>query len=99
MHRLKMLTLRQPLSAISPVEWFTTIDLTDSYFHITIHPDHRQFLRFAFEGLVQPIGMSLAPFTRCVKAALALLRQTGVGILAYLDDCALVASSEERAAT
>ena len=77
-YRFKMLTLRQLLGAIRPGDWFTTIDLTDAYFHVAIHPDHRQFLRFAFEGiayeyLVLPFGLSLAPrtFTKCVEAALA----------------------------
>lgn len=29
-------------------EWF--IDLTDSYFHVPIQPDHKMFLCFAFQG-------------------------------------------------
>ena len=29
---------------------FTTVDLTDAYFHVAIQSDHGQFLRFAFEG-------------------------------------------------
>lgn len=73
-----MLTLRQLLSALRLGDWFTSIDLTDAYFHVAIHPDHRQFLRFAFKGttskyLVLPFGLSLAPqtFTKCVKAVLA----------------------------
>lgn len=70
---------RQLLSAISPADRFTMINLTDAYFHVAIHPeDHQQFLRFAFKGkaykyLVLPFGQSLAPctFTKCVEAALA----------------------------
>lgn len=76
-YKFKMLTLRQLLSAIRPGDWFTTIDLTDAYFHVAIHPDHRQFLRFAFEGiayeyLVLPFGLSLAPrtFTNCKSGRL-----------------------------
>ena len=49
-YKFKMLTLRQLLSAIRLGDWFTTINLTDAYFHVAIHLDHRQFLRFAFEG-------------------------------------------------
>ena len=104
-YRFKMLTLRQLLNAVSTGDWFATIDLTDPYFHVAIHPHHRQFLRFAFEGtayeyLVLPFGLSLAPrtFSKCVEAALAPLREKGVRILAYLDDWALVASSKEQAA-
>lgn len=45
-------------------------------------------------------GLLLGPrtFTKCVESDLALLRQILVHILAYLDDWALVVSSEERAA-
>ena len=100
-----MLTLRQLLSAIRPGDWFTTIDLTDAYFHVAIHQDHRQFQRFALEGtayeyLVLPFSLSLAPrtFTKCVEVALAPHREKGVRILAYLDDWAIIASSRERAA-
>ncbi|XP_039904084.1 uncharacterized protein LOC120744034 [Simochromis diagramma] len=105
-YRFKMLTLRQLLSAVGPGDWFATIDLTDAYFHVAIHPKHRQFLRFAFEGvayeyLVLPFGLSLAPrtFTKCAEAALAPLRERGIRILAYLDDWALVARSGEQAET
>ncbi|XP_076746637.1 uncharacterized protein LOC112431703 [Maylandia zebra] len=105
-YRFKMLTLRQLLSAVGPGDWFATIDLTDAYFHVAIHPKHRQFLRFAFEGvayeyLVLPFGLSLAPrtFTKCAEAALAPLRKRGIRILAYLDDWALVACSREQAET
>ncbi len=104
-YKFKMLTFRQLLSAIRPGDWFTTIDLTDAYFHVAIHADHRQFLWFAFEGiayeyLVLPFGLSLAPrtFTKCIEVALAPLREKGIRILAYLDDWALTASSRERAA-
>lgn len=90
-YRLKKLTLRQLLSAIS--HWFATIDLTDAYFHVALHPDHRQFLSFVFMGmaygyLVLPFSLSIAPhtFTKCVEAALAPLCERGVRVLPYLDD-------------
>ncbi|XP_027901587.1 uncharacterized protein LOC114162038 [Xiphophorus couchianus] len=103
--KFKMLTLRQLLNAVGPGDWFATIDLTDAYFHVAIHPEHRRFLRFAFEGiayeyLVLPFGLSLAPrtFMKIVETALAPLREKGIRILAYLDDWALIASSREQAA-
>nr|XP_013888376.1 PREDICTED: uncharacterized protein LOC106535818 [Austrofundulus limnaeus] len=103
-YRFKMLTLRQLLNSSGPGDWFATIDLTDTYFHVAIHPDHRKFLRFAFEGvayeyLVLPFGLSLAPctFSKCVEVALSPLREIGVRLLAYLDDWALIASSKEQA--
>ncbi len=72
--------------------------------HILSHPDsphHRQFLRFAFDGVayqytVLRFGLSLAPrtFTKCMDAALSPLRQMGIRILNYLDDWLILAQSE-----
>ncbi len=48
--KFKMLTLKQIVSQIRSEDWFVMIDLKDAYFHISIHPCHRKFLRFAFGG-------------------------------------------------
>ena len=48
--KFKMLTLRQIMPQIRSEDWFVTIDLKDAYFHISILPYHRKFLRFAFGG-------------------------------------------------
>ncbi len=81
---------------------FFSLDLKDAYFHIQIAPHHRRLLRFAFEGVayqytILPFGLSLAPhtFTKCMDAALSLRRQLGIRILNYLDDCLILAQSED----
>ncbi len=63
--KFKMLTLRQVVSQIRSKDWFVTIDLKDAYFHVSIHPCHRKFLRFAFGGKayqyrVLPFGLALS---------------------------------------
>ncbi|KAI2645709.1 Gag-Pol polyprotein [Labeo rohita] len=67
---------------------FLTIDLKDAYFHVSILPQHRKFLRFAFRGeayqyRVLPFGPALSPctFTKCMDVALAPLRLQGIRIL------------------
>jgi hypothetical protein len=102
--KFKMLTLRQVASQIKSEDWFVAIDLKDAYFHISILPSHRRFLRFAFGGeayqyRVLPFGLALSPrtFTKCVDAALAPLRLRGVRILNYIDDWLILAQSERRA--
>ncbi|MGL5293110.1 MAG: reverse transcriptase domain-containing protein, partial [Aeromonas sp.] len=62
-------------------ELFVVIDLQDTYFHVSILPRHRQFLRFAFEGRgyqykVLPFGLALSPgvFTKLVETAIAPVR-------------------------
>ncbi|KAI2660482.1 ORF V: Enzymatic polyprotein [Labeo rohita] len=92
---------KQP--APSPAkDWFAAIDLKDAYFHVSILPRHRPFLRFAFEGRayqykVLPFGLSLSPrvFTKIAKAALSPLWQMGIRILNYLDDWLLIAHSRD----
>ncbi len=104
LHKLpfKMLTHRCMIKCIQPQDWFAAIDLKDAYFHVSILPRHRPFLRFAFEGQawqyrVLPFGLSLSPrvFTKVVEGALTPLREVGVRILNYLDDWLILAQSRE----
>ncbi|KAI2664621.1 Transposon Ty3-G Gag-Pol polyprotein [Labeo rohita] len=95
----------QASSVIRSEDWFVTIDLKDAYFHVSILPQHRKFLRFAFRGeayqyRVLPFGLALSPrtFTKCVDAALAPLRLQGIRILNYIDDWLILAQSEQLAA-
>ncbi len=48
--KFKMLTLRQIMPQIRSEDLFVMIDLKDAYFHISILPCQRRFLRFAFGG-------------------------------------------------
>ncbi len=48
--KFKMLTVKQVVFQIRSEDWFVTIDLIDAYFHVSILPSHRKFLRFAFRG-------------------------------------------------
>ncbi|KAL0194816.1 hypothetical protein M9458_008388, partial [Cirrhinus mrigala] len=66
--KFKMLTVKQVVSQIRSEDWFVTIDLKDAYFHVSILPQHRKFLRFAFRGEVYqyrvlPFGLALSPRT------------------------------------
>ncbi|KAL0176947.1 hypothetical protein M9458_029277, partial [Cirrhinus mrigala] len=102
--KFKMLTIKQVVSQIRSKDWFVTIDLKDAYFHVSILPQHRKFLRFAFRGeayqyRVLPFGLALSPrtFTKCVDAALVPLRLQGIRILNYIDDWLILAASESLA--
>ncbi|KAL0186640.1 hypothetical protein M9458_018310, partial [Cirrhinus mrigala] len=96
----KMLTLKHILTCVRVQDWFVAVDLKDAYFHVSILPRHRPFLRFAFEGrayqyMVLPFGLSLSPrvFTKVAEAALSPLREMGIRILDYLDDWLILAHS------
>ncbi|KAI2646402.1 Transposon Ty3-G Gag-Pol polyprotein [Labeo rohita] len=102
--KFKMLTINQVVSQIRSEDWFVTIDLKDAYFHVSILPQHKKFLRFAFRGeayqyRVLPFGLALSPrtFTRCVDAALAPLRLWGIRTLNYINDWLILAQSEHMA--
>ncbi len=105
LHRLpfKMLTPKRIFGCVRPQDWFAAIDLKDAYFHVSILPRHRPFLRSAFEGRayqykVLPFGLSLSPrvFTKVAEAALVPLREQGVRILNYLDDWLILAQSQDQ---
>ncbi|XP_049326792.1 uncharacterized protein LOC125787056 [Astyanax mexicanus] len=100
-YTFRMLTHKELCQSIRQHDWFVTID---AYFHIDIYPAHRKYLRFAFEGKAfeyqtVPFGLSLAPrvFSKCVEAALALLRNNGIRIFSYLDDYLVCSCSREQA--
>ncbi len=99
LHKLPFKMLMQK----RPRDWFAAIDLKDAYFHVSILPRHRPFLRFAFEGRayqykVLPFGLSLSPriFTKVAEAAIVPLRECGVRILNYLDDWLILAQYRDQ---
>ncbi len=71
LHKLpfKMLTHRRMIKCIQPQDWFAAIDLKDAYFHVSILPRHRPFLRFAVRrsGMaVQGPPLRALPVSPCV---------------------------------
>lgn len=98
--RFRMETPASIRSAIQEGDWAASIDLSDAYFHLTVHRRDRKFLRFQWKGQTYqfralPFGLSLAPwvFTRVVRELLLHLRVGGMRIRAYLDDWLILASS------
>ncbi|XDV31006.1 hypothetical protein PO909_033783 [Leuciscus waleckii] len=105
LHKLpfKMLTQKHIFECIRPQDWFAAIDLKDAYFHVSILPRHRPFLRFVFKGRayqykVLPFRLALSPrvFTKVTEGALVAMREQGVRILNYLDDWLILAHSRDQ---
>ena len=79
--------------SIQKGDWVISLDLTDAYLHVPIHPSSRKFLRFCyqdevFQFRVLPFGLSVNPrvFTRVVDVMMAHVRSLGLQVHHYLDD-------------
>ena len=89
--KFKMETPESIRASLRKNEWVTSIDLTDAYLHIPIHPQSHRYLRFYHKGVSYqftslPFGLATAPliFTSIVKEVRLL--QQGIRIHQYLDD-------------
>ena len=101
-----VLTLDSILPLLSQGNWFTTIDLKDAYFHISIQPSHQRFLLFRFQHTTYqfaalPFGLSTAPrtFTKCMAPVVAYLCTKGIKLFPYINDWLLVARTYQDAIT
>ena len=89
----KMETQRKVRNAIRPNDWAFSLDLTDAYLHVPIHPSSRKYLRFTLRGRVYQFkalafGLSTSPlvFTRLMSVIATFLRARAITLHPYLDD-------------
>ena len=82
-------------------DWLTKIDLKKAYYALPIHFGSQYLLSFMwneklFHFTCLPFGLSCAPqvFTKMLKPVVALLRGTGVRLIAYIDDILMMSSSK-----
>ena len=93
LHTFKMETQRKVKDAIQLNDWAFSLDLTDAYLHVPIHPRSRKYLRFTLRGRVYqfkalPFGLSTSPFvfTHLMKVIVTFLRRRAITLHPYLDD-------------
>ena len=84
----KMETAESIRKSIRQGEWVTSIDLTDAYFHVPIHPQSQKHLRFqtkkgVFQFRALPFGVE---FTQIVKEVKFIAQARNLRINQYLDD-------------
>ena len=94
--RVKSFKMETPESiqlSLQQGEWVTSLDFSDAYFHIPVHPQSRKYLRFHYQGQtyqfkVLPFGLLMAPmeFTVVVKEVKLMAQNQGIRIHQYLDD-------------
>ena len=101
--KFKMETPESIRTSLVPGEWVSSIDLSDAYLHIPIHPNSRKYLRFCYKAQVfqftsLPFGQATAPhvFTMIVKEVKLMALSRGLRIHQYLDDWLIRSQSQEE---
>ena len=89
----KMETVASLLASILPNQWAFSLDLTDAYLHVPMHPSTFKYLRFnvgekLFHFRALPFGLSTSPlvFTKVMAAVGAYAHQHAISLHLYLDD-------------
>ena len=102
--RFKMETPESIRASLIPGEWVSSIDLSDPYLHIPIHPNSTKYLRFChrsqvFQFTSFPFRLATAPqvFTTLVKEVKLMALTRGIRLHQYLDDWLIRAQSREEA--
>ena len=101
----KLEDLQAVREIIRPNDWMCTVDLSDAFHHVSLHPDHRRFFRFRFdktlyEWQAMPFGYKDAPriFTMVMKVVARRARQEGIRLVVYLDDILVLSDTQSGAA-
>ena len=102
--KFKMETPESIRTSLIPGEWVSSIDLSDAYLHIPIHPNSRKYLRFCYRSQVfqftsLPFGLATAPqvFTMIAKEVKLMALSRGLRLHQYLDDWLIRSQSQEEA--
>ncbi|KAG0933929.1 hypothetical protein G6F57_006025 [Rhizopus arrhizus] len=100
----QMETIREVSQMIRPNNYLVSIDLSDAFLHIALHPVSRQFLRLKWKNQVYqycttPFGLAPSPFvfTKVCRPILEYFRSQAFRVSTYLDDWILVASTKQLA--
>jgi len=80
-------------SLIHKNDFMVSIDLSDAFFSIPLHPDCKKFITFQlrdkrFSFNVLPFGLTSSPriFSKLLRPAIIWLRSRGIKVSSYLDD-------------
>ena len=102
--KFKMETPESIRTSLVPGEWVSSIDLLDTYLHISIHPNSRKYLRFChrsqvFQFTSLPFGLATAPqvFTMIIKEVKHMAICRGLRLHQYLDDWLIRSQSRDEA--
>lgn len=95
----KMEDIRTASRLLNTDCFMVNIDLKEAYFLLAIHPPHRKYLRFCFDGTLYeftclPFGLfSAFVFTKIMPPIISSLRSKGFLSVRYLDDILCIGST------
>lgn len=99
----KMETLHFAMELIYPGCIFTSIDLRDAYYSVSVSQPDRIFLRFTwrdqlYQFCALPMGLASSPqiFTKVCKVVLTHLRKLNVTIVGYIDDLLIISKNQQE---
>ena len=91
--KFKMETPESIRAFLRKGEWVTSIDLTDAYLHVPIHPLSQKYLRFCHKGVIYQftsllfgLATALLVFTNLVKEVKLIALQQEIRLHQYLDN-------------
>ncbi|KAG1451707.1 hypothetical protein G6F46_009043 [Rhizopus delemar] len=100
----KMETIREVALMINPNDYLVSIDLSDAFLHVGLHPELRRFLWLKWKDQVYQyctaaFGLSTSPFvfSKVYRPILEHFRSQGYRISAYLYDWILAANTKQLA--
>ncbi|KAG1043300.1 hypothetical protein G6F43_011686 [Rhizopus delemar] len=98
----KMETIQDISLMVKPDDHLASIDLSDAFLHLPLHPSSRKYLRFVwqnrlFQFRTTPFGLNIAPFwfTKTTRLIVQWARQQGIRLSAYLDDWIIMGETKE----
>ena len=97
--KFKMETPESIRTSLVPGEWVSSLDLSEAYLHIPIHPNSRKYLPQVFQFTSLPFGLATIPqvFTMIVKEVKLMALSRGLRLHQYLDDWLIRSHSLEEA--
>lgn len=91
--KFHLVILASIIPSLQQGAWYAAINLTDAYFHIATHPNHRKIVRFVVNSqhcqltvLLFSLTSVLPIFTKGMAVVPANLRKLDVHVFPYLDD-------------
>ena len=99
----KMDDLNTAIDLVRPGWYLGSLDLSDAYFTLPLHPSAKRFVNFLWDGKIYqynalPFGVSSAPyvFTKVLKPIFSKFRLNGGIGFSYIDDCLVMASTPQE---